>query len=287
MKKRRSGMFILLVILLTSISAATAAEPLTAFHAHLDGAQTAGITFAASDVYFDGYLLEIPITITPADPDTKVYEDVLGDYTTSDEIEAIQKAGFMPLGAYCDILLLDENGQETGSLMTGTGETIGSAFQMTFRFHFFPNEVPDTLHASVICGVMETPGKTVGELQVFDCIVPEQKPLYTKSVPVTGDALPALEAVFIAQTEQATCAYAFFDGEALHNDWLSLSFGESESTLPAMSDTGYDQTHGKFYLYHAAQLSEIPTTLYIRDTQSLREYIIHLSDGSVTLIKNQ
>ena len=288
MKRKLSAAFILMMILLISLSAALAAEPLTSFHVHLDGDQTSGITFTVSNVYFDGYLLDIPITMAPTDSNTKIYENVLGDYTTSPEIEAMQDAGFMPLGAYCDIQLFDAAGQETGSLMTGTGEPVGSAYKMVFRFHFLSNEKPDVLHAKVICGVMETPGKTVGDMQVFDCIVPDQKPVYTKSVPVTGNAvLPGLEEVFIAQTEKATCAYAFFDGNTLFNDWLSLSFGESEAGLSAMSDTGYDPTHDKFYLYHAAQTSVVPTNLYIRDTQSQREYVIQLAEGSVTLIENQ
>ena len=118
-----------------------------------------------------GYLLIVPITMTPNDPGVTVYEDVLGDYDTSYEIEEITRAGSKPLGAYCDIQLYDANGQEVGSLMTGTGERLGTAYSMTFIFHFLPNNIPTALHVKVICGVMETPGQTVGDLEVFDFVV--------------------------------------------------------------------------------------------------------------------
>ena len=109
-KKKLSAAFALLMILVLATITALAAMTLFSFDVNKNGKETSGITFAADDVYFDGYLLIVPITMTPNDPGVTVYEDVLGDY----ENEGDFQDGLKPLGAYCDVALYDADGTAGG-----------------------------------------------------------------------------------------------------------------------------------------------------------------------------
>ena len=282
-KKKLSAAFVLMILLILATITALAAMTLFSLDVHKTGIETSGITFTADDVYFDGYLLIVPITMTPNDPGVTVYEDVLGDY----EIEEALQDGSKALGAYCDVALYDADGQRVGSPMQGSGEPIGSAYKMTFIFHFLPNNIPEELHVKVICGVMETPGQTVDDLEALDFIVTSQQEVHTQSIKLTEneDTQPYVDEVFIAQAENVANLYVFFTGGMEEPYWGPIAFADTESEIPDTPYVGYDEKRDMMYIYHAIQTTDLPATLRIDGVRWYREYLISLENGTVTKTK--
>ena len=63
-----------------------------------------------------------------------------------------------------------------------------------------------------------------------------------------------------------------------------VEFVDTENELPETLDIGYDETQGRYYIYHAIHASETSPTLRIRDVHTNLEYLINLENGAVTKI---
>lgn len=99
-----------------------------------EGEATKGVTFVTHDIYYDGYLFLFNVTMLPNEDGFCVVNDVLGNYE-SFPTETVPSD--LPLiGAYFEIGIADEEGQNVGNHLLGKGEYKGNAYTKTFAYSF-------------------------------------------------------------------------------------------------------------------------------------------------------
>lgn len=271
--KKLVALFAALVLLLAGTVQAEAPAQSAVPDIRISGAATRGITFATHDVYYDGYLMLVSVTMKPNDDSLFVDECALG--WTPDLVDANESKGLTPIGAYCELTVADADGKEISILMTGGGERRGSAVTKTFALHFEPDQPRQELVATLSCAVMEASGASVGpQTQTFAMNLPTDQPAELKEIPLAKlpEELKYLRRVVVAQSPTVASVFLYADPTA-HTD-APVSFAADEREI---GDAGSITDTCVFGAFRTGAL----TSIRLRDQLTGHIYELSVADGTV------
>lgn len=271
--KKYLALFAAFMLLLAGTVQAEAPAQSAVPDIRISGAATRGITFATHDVYYDGYLMLVSVTMKPNDDSLFVDESALG--WTPDLVDANESKGLTPIGAYCELTVADAEGKEISTLMTGGGERRGSAVTRTFALHFEPDQPRQHLVATLSCAVMEASGASVGpQTQTFAMNLPTDQPAELKEIPLAKlpEELQYLRRVVVAQSPTVASVFLYADRTAHTDDPVSFAADEREiGDASSITDTCV------FGAFRTGAL----TSIRLRDQLTGHIYELSVADGTV------
>lgn len=239
-----------------------------------EGVESKGMSFITHDLYFDGHLLMLSVTMRPNDDKCSAVEGFIG----SEKFDT-EKTDENVLGAYCELNITDSEGNNIGSVINGDGEDNGNAYTKTFIANFEPDKTYDEVMCTISYGIMESPGKlTENNPEVFYVAAPIQKEAQTFEVPIEelNDDLSYINRIFVSQSDEITSVFVYYTpSKSLP---IPLSYVDNDKVID------YPDTGNASYAFRAYRDNAMKA-IKIKDAKTNIIYSIDIKTGKCTLEK--